>query len=304
MSDYSTFVILRRGLVICLLLVPSLSTGATVSSSAQSTPVASFDRSHAMKHVWRLANRIGVRVRGHEGERHAALYMRRQFLEYGYRVHVQKFEVDGLTSRNVVARWPGAIEHPFVVGGHIDTVPRSPGANDNASGAAIVLEMARLLRGHEKARLFKFVAFGAEEFGEDGRHHVGSQVYVERLGARGRERSPGMVSVDMVADGRPLIVGNSGFAGDIVAKELYEQVREANIRVRFETWCDCSDHGPFERAGIPASYMWSGDEPDYHAPTDTVRNMKPDDLYRSGRAVRAFVVSLSGRDLRRFRNSH
>ena len=257
-----------------------------------------------MRHVWRLANRIGVRVRGTEGERRGAAYVKRQFLELGYNVHVQKFSVDGRTSRNVVARWPGVIEHPFVVGGHIDTAARSPGANDNASGVAIVIEMARLLRGHEKARLFKFVAFGSEERGPNGRHHVGSAVYVDRLGGRGRERSPGMVSVDMVADGRPLIVGNSGMAGDIVASELYDQVREAGIRVRFETSCDCSDNGPFERADIPASYMWSGDEPDYHSSTDTVRNMKPEDLYRSGRAVRAFLVSLSAEDLRRFRNSH
>ncbi len=257
-----------------------------------------------MVHVWRLANRIGVRERATDGERRGALYFRRKLVDLGYQVHVQKFSVDGRTSRNVVARWPGVIDHPFVVGGHMDTVARSPGANDNASGVAILIEIARLLRDRDEARRFKFVAFGSEEYGSNGVHHIGSQVYVDRLGPRGRERSPGMVSVDMVADGRPLIVGNSGMSGDIVARELYRQVRGANIRVRYETWCDCSDHGPFERAGIPASYMWSGPEPNYHDPSDTVRNMDPDDLQRSGRAVRAFLLSLTARDLRRFRDSH
>jgi Zn-dependent M28 family amino/carboxypeptidase len=255
-----------------------------------------------MKHVWRLSNRIGVRVRGTEGERRGARYIKGRFEELGYETEVQTFAVDDRTSRNVIAWRSDVIAHPFVVGGHMDTVARSPGANDNASGTAIVLEMARLLKNHDKARLFKFVAFGSEEYGTNGRHHIGSEVFVESLGATGREQSPGMISVDMVADGRPLIVGNSGIAGDVVANELLRQVRRANIKVKYRTSCDCSDNGPFERAGIPASYMWSGDEPNYHSASDTVWNMKPEDLHRSGRAVRAFMLSLSHKDLRRFRN--
>ena len=291
---------LRRLFVVSLLLLPVLVVDRAPAQAPEPDEVARFSRTQAMKHVWRLANRIGVRVRGTEGERRGARYIKGRFESLGYEVEVQRYPVDGRTSRNIVAWWPSVIEHPFVVGGHMDTLPRSPGANDNASGTAIVLEMARLLRGHEKARLFKFVAFGSEEYGTNGRHHIGSEVYVERLGATGKERSPGMISVDMVADGRPLIVGNSGIAGDVVAEELFRQVTRANIKVRYRTSCDCSDNGPFERAGIPASYMWSGDEPNYHDPSDTVWNMEPKDLHRSGRAVRAFLLSLSESDLRRF----
>ena len=258
----------------------------------------------AMPHVWKLARQIGVRVRGTPNERRAARYITNQFEELGYRVHIQKFEVDGKTSRNVVARWPGVIEHPFVIGGHMDTVARSPGANDNASGVAVVLEIARLLRDHPKAKMFKFVAFGSEEYGTNGRHHIGSEIYVNRLGRRGRNRSPGMISVDMIADGRPLLVGTSGIASDIVARDLYKQIDDAGIGVRYTTFCDCSDNGPFEHAGIPASMMWSGDEPDYHAPSDKPGNLKPRDLARTGRAVRIFVKSLNHQDLRRFRRSH
>ena len=293
---------LRRILVVALLLLPSVGLGRAPAQAPESGEVAQFSRTKAMKHVWRLSNKIGVRVRGTEGERRGAGYIKGRFEELGYEVEMQKFSVDGRTSRNVVASSQGVIAHPFVVGGHMDTVARSPGANDNASGTAIVLEVARLLRGHEKANLFEFVAFGSEEYGANGRHHIGSEIFVNRLGKTGRNRSPGMVSVDMVADGRPLIVGNSGIAGDIVADELLTQVRRANIKVRFRTSCDCSDNGPFERAGIPASYMWSGDEPNYHDPSDTVWNMKPEDLHRSGRAVRAFLLSLDEGDLRRFRN--
>lgn len=292
----------RRILVVFVLLLPALWLGRSPAQTVGTDEVESFSRTKAMKHVWRLSNRIGVRVRGTEGERRAATYVKDRFESLGYEIEVQTFSVDGRRSRNVIASTPDVIAHPFVVGGHMDTVARSPGANDNASGTAIVLEVARLLAGHERANLFQFVAFGSEEFGTNGKHHVGSKVFVDRLGRTGRRRSPGMVSVDMVADGRPLIVGNSGIAGDVVANELLRQVRKANIKARFETSCDCSDNGPFERAGIPASYMWSGDEPDYHAPSDTVWNMKPEDLHRSGRAVRAFLLSLDEGDLRRFRN--
>ena len=297
---------MSRRLLVVLVLVVSATLGVFHAPPVvpQTGSVPEFNRAKAMKHVWRLANRIGVRVRGTDGERRGARYIKNELAALGYQVNVQKFSVDGRTSRNVVASWPGVISHPFVVGGHMDTVARSPGANDNASGTAIVIEMARLLRGTDRAKLFRFVAFGSEEYGSNGRHHIGSEVFVKRLGPTGRERSPGMISVDMVADGRPLIVGNSGMAGDVVANELYRQVRAAGIKVRFETSCDCSDNGPFERAGIPASYMWSGDEADYHSPSDTVWNMEPADLHRSGRAVRTFLLSLDESDLRRFRNSH
>ncbi len=257
-----------------------------------------------MPHVWKLAKRIGVRVRGTRNERLAARYIANKFESYGYRVYIQKFAAGGTTSRNVVARWPGVIDHPFVVGAHMDTVAGSPGANDNASGVSVVLEVARLLRGTPKAKLFKFVAFGSEEYTDYGRRHPGSRTYVSRLGRRGRNRSPGMISVDMVADGRPLLVGNSPNTGGIVADELYKEVKEAGIGVRRRTLCDCSDHEPFEDAGIPGALMWSGDEPNYHSPSDKVANLKPRDLVRSGRAVRAFVLSLTHEDLRRFRRSH
>ena len=263
--------------------------------------IGAFDRERAMHHVRVLARRIGVRVRGRAGERRGAGYFAERMRALGYDVVVREFDVDGRRSRNVVATWPGALRYPLVVGAHVDTVAGSPGANDNASGVAVLLEVGRLVADRPPARFVKFVAFGAEEYGTDGRHHVGSQVFVNRLDDRARRRTPGMVSVDMVADGRPLIVGTTGFASAIVARTAVRRFRKAGVRARFETTCDCSDNGPFERAGIPGAFVWSGLEPNYHRPSDTVRNMSPRDLRRSGRALRAFVVSLTERMIRRFR---
>jgi Iap family predicted aminopeptidase len=254
-----------------------------------------------MNHVRALARDIGVRVRATRRERRGARYIAAKLRGFGYEVRVQRFGVDGRTSRNVIAHWPGSMRYPFIVGAHMDSVRRSPGANDNASGVAVMIEIARLVKGRSQAQFLKFVAFGSEEYGTDGRHHVGSQVFVNRLGRRGRRMLAGMVSVDMIADGRPLIDGTAGIGPRVVARTLLRKIRAANVRVVYRTTCDCSDNGPFERAGIPAAFLWSGWESNYHSPSDKVRNMRRNDLRRTGRAVRAFVKDLDRDIIARFR---
>ena len=260
-----------------------------------------FSKKRAMNHVRKLARSIGVRERATPNERKGARYVARTFRSFGYDVAMERFSVDGGKSRNVVASWPGSKRYGFVIGGHMDSVPGAPGANDNASGTAVVLELARLFAGTDQANQVRFVGFGSEEYGDDGRHHVGSAVYVKRLRQKGRNRLAGMVSVDMIADGRPLLVGNSDIADDVVARTLYRKIKRGGTRVRYITLCDCSDHGPFEHAGIPAAFAYSGKEPDYHSPSDTVVNLKPRDLVRTGRAMRTFVKAIDGALLRRFR---
>jgi putative aminopeptidase FrvX len=254
-----------------------------------------------MRHIRYLAGEIGVRVRATQGETLGARYVASKFRAYGYDVTIQKFSVDGGTSRNVVASWPGSKRYPVVIGGHMDSVPGAPGANDNASGTAVVLELARIFKGTNQARFTKFVAFGSEESGTDERHHVGSEVYVQRLGQEGRSRLAGMVSVDMIADGRPLLVGNSAIAHDKVADALYRQVERRGIDVRRITLCDCSDHGPFEHAGISAAFAYSGQTDYYHSPSDTVDKVKTEDVQRTGQAIKAFIKAFDGAYMRYLR---
>ena len=286
------------------LALPPAASGALVGTeTAAQEEIGPFTKDRAMPHVVKLARRIGVRVRATAGERRGAKYVADRFRAFGYSVNVQKFSVDGKTSRNVVAWWPGARRYPVVLGAHMDTVAGSPGANDNASGVAVILEIARLAAGTPKAGFLRFVAFGSEEYGSDGRHHVGSQVFVNRLRKEGRRRLAGMISVDMVADGRPLIVGTAGIGPPDVADRFAAIARARDIGVERQTTCDCSDNGPFERAGIAAAFLWSGSEPNYHDDSDKVKNMEPDDLVRTGRAVRYFVKKLNVRMLRRFRRA-
>lgn len=263
--------------------------------------IQGFSKPRAMAHIRKLARDIGIRERATPNERAGARYVARKFRSFGYDVKIQRFSVDGGTSRNVVASWPHSRRYGLVVGGHMDSVPGAPGANDNASGTAVVLELARDYAGTSQALFVKFVGFGSEEYGDDGRHHVGSQVYVKRLGSEGRNRLAGAISVDMIADGRPLLVGNSDIADDVVARTLYRKIKSFGTSVRYEVLCDCSDHGPFEHAGIPGAFAYSGPESNYHSPSDTVVNLKPDDVLRTGRAMRAFLKDLDLGMLRKFR---
>lgn len=282
---------------------PGASSSSVDPADFSERGLAAFDNTRAMRHVRRLASGIGTRVKASRGERRGARYVAEKLRNYGYNVWIQRFSVDGRTSRNVVARWPGAHRYGIVIGGHVDTVPGSPGANDNASGVAVVIEMARLAAGKAQSRFITFIAFGSEEYGRAGTHHDGSRVHVARLGPEGRRRLAGMISVDMIADGRPLLAGNSAIASDVVARTLYRKIDGANIDVRYHVLCDCTDHGPFEHAGIPASFMYSGQEPDYHSPADTVPNMRPRDMRRTGRALRAFVKDVDPGMIKRFRNN-
>jgi Peptidase family M28 len=268
-----------------------------------SDSIGKFDNGRARDHVRVLAGEIGVRVRGTSGERRGIRYVNRYLDQLGYKTDVQEFRVDGGRSHNVVARWPGAGKNIFVIGAHIDTVEQSPGANDNASGTAVMLETARLFANTPQSKWLRFIAFGSEEYGNNDLHHVGSHKYVKRLGEKGRNHVAGMISVDMIADGRPLIIGWAGIGPQRVARTLFRKLERTNIGVDYRQTCDCSDNGPFEIAGIPASFMWSGDEPNYHDPSDTPENLKPKHMLRTGRAVRIFLKQLDWNLMRKFRRS-
>lgn len=171
------------------------------------------------------------------------------------------------TSHNVIAikrgtRSPNEI---VVVGGHRDTVHVSPGANDNASGTAAVLEAARLLASTPTARTIHFIGFGAEELGL-----IGSRFYAQNPPGR----IVGMVNMDMVGRG-PMQVGNSNEDNTLV--EIGERVAQRlGIRVsRFKLRGAASDHFNFEAIGVPTLFIHTGDDPAIHTPNDTADRVDP-----------------------------
>lgn len=151
---------------------------------------------------------------------------------------------------------PGEI---VVVGGHRDSVRVSPGANDNGSGTAAVLEAARLLADIPTARTIHFIGFGAEEVGL-----LGSAFYVKNTTAS----VVGMVNMDMVGRGPAIMAGNlTGHPfmldiADTVARRFGLTLRRFRLGQ--------SDHVSFEQAGIPAVFLHTGDDDAIHTPNDVL----------------------------------
>ena len=100
------------------------------------------------------------------------------------------------TSRNVIAEKPGAGEGVVVLGGHYDSVFGIAGANDNASGTAVLLAIAHKLANVDLPFTLRFVPFGSEELGL-----LGSQYYVGALTDKERGNIKAMLNFDALGSG-------------------------------------------------------------------------------------------------------
>jgi Zn-dependent M28 family amino/carboxypeptidase len=161
-----------------------------------------------------------------------------------------------VTGRNVVAHLPGVIRPSVLLGGHYDSVAGSPGANDNASGTAVVLAIARKTAKTPLARQAWFVAFDGEE---DGLH--GSRAFVKTAEPQFLKGLKGMLNFDMVGVNDQLRVGGS--------ESLTALIKAANPEVStFIGGRGGSDHASFASAGVPVLFFYRGQEPNYHSPND------------------------------------
>jgi Zn-dependent M28 family amino/carboxypeptidase len=155
-------------------------------------------RDRLIRHVDVLAGTIGERNVYRRGSlERAAGYIEEQFSANGYMPSSQQYRVADTTVRNIDAQHGSSSESALIIGAHYDSVPGCPGANDNASGVAAVLELARLLSGHGKQRAIRFVAFANEEPPFFMSELMGSRVYAQRCRERG-ERIAGMFSLETV----------------------------------------------------------------------------------------------------------
>lgn len=151
-------------------------------------------------HVVALAGQIGERnYLETEKLEDAARYLERTLAELGYQVASQHYEIGSQAFRNLEASLPGR-EKPneiIVVGAHYDTAEGAPGADDNGSGTAAVLELARILRSEQLARTVRFVLFVNEEPPHFNTRHMGSRVYAARASRR-REDIAAMMSIESI----------------------------------------------------------------------------------------------------------
>jgi hypothetical protein len=150
------------------------------------------------RHVVSLAAEIGPRDASQMAQlRRTAAYVRRALEEAGLTVRADTYEWQGRWFVNLVAVLEGdrRPDEVLVVGAHYDTVPDSPGADDNASGVAVLIELARLLQTQAHARTIRFVAFANEEHPFASTPGMGSRVDAQRASERG-EQIVGMLALE------------------------------------------------------------------------------------------------------------
>lgn len=191
-------------------------------------------------------------------------------------------------SRNVIAEKPGTAGDGRVVvlGGHYDTVPGVPGANDNGSGTATVLTIASAIRDRAYPFTIRFMAFGSEELGLHG-----SRAYVGGLTEEDRQRHIAMLNFDAL--------GTSNVTGVLGSDGLIEGVRQAAERLgiqvqrHFSLGNASSDHAPFLQAEIPVVFFLGDDFSRIHTPEDRLEFVQPELMGNAAALTIALLDSLS-----------
>jgi hypothetical protein len=219
-------------------------------------------------------------IRSHQTDRHASLR---------WKTTIQ----DGLLT-NVVGMIPGTGPDTIIIGAHRDHFGRPaglwfPGADDNASGTAVILEVARALRGVglRPQRTIMFISFSGEE-----RDLLGSRLYTSRP-IIPLSSTKAMINIDHagVGNGR-LTIGVTGFEKTLVL----EAGQAAGLADKLDVYgfFPGGDHVPFKEAGVPTITVVSGGiHPHFHQPTDTADTINPEIVQTVARYVLALTWQLA-----------
>jgi hypothetical protein len=235
----------------------------------------------------------------------ASAWARRQLKAMDYTTRMQTVRVGGSTSRNVIAEKSGSDATPqvVIVTAHLDSInlqggpaANAPGADDNASGSAGVLEMARVFQDHQGTHDLRFILFGGEEQGL-----FGSQRYVASLSAAERARIRAVINMDMIGTVNSATRGVL-LEGAPVSQRLMAELHEAaatytQLAVDTSLHPFASDHVPFINAGIPAVLTIEGADSansNIHSEGDTIEHIDYDFALDILRMNVAFVASAIG----------
>ncbi|MDD2716151.1 MAG: M20/M25/M40 family metallo-hydrolase [Candidatus Wallbacteria bacterium] len=208
--------------------------------------------------------------------------MRAAFEALGYKSEVVEFTSSGRTGYSIIARKPGTGQKKILVTAHLDSTSSgdaarlAPGADDNGSGSAGVLTIARAVRDMKLNQNVEFILFMGEEQGL-----LGSRAYVAKLAEDGA--IAGVLNMDMIGyygnDPDTVMLESLRFADPLVQelKASAEQYAGMKTEISYNAWG--SDHEPFLSRNIPAVLTieneWDSN-PGYHNPKDTMENIRPD----------------------------
>ncbi|WP_210366035.1 M28 family peptidase [Bacillus sp. REN3] len=210
-------------------------------------------------------------------------------------IYLEGAEAGMRTSHNVIATKAPTNKNKatngiIALGAHHDSVPGAPGANDDASGTAMTLELARVFKDLPTNKEMRFITFGAEELGL-----IGSRHYVSQLSEDEKNRFVGYFNMDMVGsrDAGDLVINTVDGSRNIVAEYAQESSARLNGEPTPIQAGGSSDHVPFYEAGLQsASFIHRPLEPWYHTPEDTIDKISKEKLQDVAEIVGTAVYDL------------
>ncbi len=324
--------LLLRWSILLILLICGCAYITTMPGKSYSDPLAPLSDEekqlsrHLKTHVTVLGGKIGERhVWCNDRLNQAADYIQSVLIGLGYRVSTQEFQVEAGTVRNIEAERKGSSvpEEIIIIGAHYDSVIGSPGANDNASGIAAVIEIARLLADKKLSRTLRFVAFVNEEPPFFETEQMGSRVYAARSHQR-KENIAAMLSLETIgyySDDAgsqkypfpfryfyPNIGNFIGFVSNLSSGKLLRQViasfrkhtafpSEGVAAPGWLTGIGWSDHAAFWQEGYPA-IMITDTAPfryqHYHTRHDTPDQLDYDRMARVVSGISRVAAEMAG----------
>ena len=177
--------------------------------------------------------------------------------------------LENLPSRNVIAEKKGPGDAVVILGGHYDSVTGISGANDNASGTAVLLAIAETLAKVDLPFTLRIIGFGSEELGL-----LGSQFYVESLSEDDIDKTKVMLNFDALGSGNGLsMFGDRDFTG--LASELAGEIA-VDVAVTRGIRGGSSDFAGFQAAGVPFLMFYADDFSRIHTESDTIEFVQPE----------------------------
>lgn len=307
---------MRREGLLSLLPVTSLAAAliaAAVQAPAPAPRDLKFDGTRAFRDLEALVAAFGPRPAGTARSREVAKWICDRFEADGVDARVSTGFVRGEPASNAIAMFPGKTGRFLVVIGHHDSVRRAPGAEDNASSVAALLELARALKGVPLRHSVILCATDAEETGG-----MGAELLVADLGKERIAATDACVGLEMLAwpGGAPVMhaiprnytaVAPRYVPGDmpaVMAAASPEPLPLGDPRMplfaqAFTRACSArtgSDDVFFAREGVPALFLsrssLSRFYPHYHQSTDTPAQLSAAALHSSGRILESSLLAL------------
>jgi glutaminyl-peptide cyclotransferase len=291
-------------IAILFALILAASVGGYVFFAARGETLGSFDGQRALEDV-RFQTELGPRVPGSQAHREVVAWMVSELEMEGWSTEVQEATMMDHPIQNVVARRvsDGQEEYPWVIlGAHYDSrlfadqdpdpgahSQPVPGANDGASGVAVLMELARVLP-RDVPKDVWLVFFDAEDNGNiPGWDWIlGSSAFVGDL----QGEPDAVVIVDMIGDAdlNILMERNSDAA---LTAQIWAQAAElgyADTFIPVPGYSMLDDHTPFLRAGIPAVDIIDFDYPYWHTTEDTLDKVSAESLQIVGDVLAAWIT--------------